>query len=205
MAQTQQSTNTYQNFTEDLDAKLYASLASLSGLPYPLQFHRVGSIVTLQEGPYTSTILERQGYSKDASWFSFQLSFVNNGIENAGWFLYSKANFFLVYSLVRVDIPTALRALLIPRLRLCQDLEYRGFNRSILAGRADLIRRGGRGGLFRTADPDISFSFRTEGERRPVEVRVQTPALEKIAVGDFMVPIGNSAEALTGKWLGQRI
>ena len=86
-----------------------------------------------------------------------------------------------------------------------QTLEACGFTRTILAGRADLIRRGGKGGIFRTADPDISFNFRAEGERRPVEVRIQTPVLEKIAAGDFTIPIEDFQEPLRGKWLGREI
>ena len=74
-----------------------------------------------------------------------------------------------------------------------------------MAGRADLIRRGGKGGVFRSAAPDISFTFSTKGERQPVEVRVQTPVLEMIVVGDFIVPIGDNTAPLKGKWLGKNI
>lgn len=196
------------SYSQYLDDNLYTPLEALSGLPYQLRFFRVGSIVLLQEGPYTSTILERRSYSRDASWFSFQISFLNHGIEDAGWLLRSKASFFLVYcpySTTEGGEPTVIRAMLIPRQRLFQTLEACGFNRTILAGRADLIRRGGKGGIFRTADPDISFNFRAEGEHRPVEVRIQTPVLEKIAVGDFTISIGDSQAPLRGKWLGREI
>lgn len=196
------------SYSQYLDDNLYAPLEFLSGLPYQLRFSRVGNMVFLQEGPYISTILEKRSYSRDASWFSFQISFLNHGIEDAGWMLRSKASFFLVYCpycTTEGGDPTMIRAMLIPRQRLFLALEACGFNRAILAGRADLIRRGGKGGIFRTADPDIFFNFRAEGERRPVEVRIQTPVLEKIAAGDFTIPIEGFQEPLKGKWLGREI
>lgn len=199
---------TVKNYAQCLDDNLYAPLEDLTGLPYPLRFSRVGNMVLLQEGPYTSTILERRSYSRDASWFSFQISFMNHGIEDAGWLLRSKASFFLVYCPycpAGEEEPSNIRALLIPRLKLLHRLELRGFNRAILAGRADLIRRGGKGGVYQTADPDIAFAFRLDGERRPVDVRIQTSALEKIATGDFTVSIGESQEPLRGHWLGEKV
>ena len=88
---------------------------------------------------------------------------------------------------------------------MLHSLELRGFNRAILAGRADLIRGGGKGGVYQTADPDIAFAFRLDGERRPVDVRIQTSALEKLAAGDFTTPIGETQEPLKGYWLGTKI
>lgn len=199
---------TVKNYAQHLDDNLYAPLETLTGFPYPLRFSRVGNMVFLQEGPYTSTILERRSYSRDASWFSFQISFMNHGIEDPGWLLRSKASFFLVYCpycLPGEDEPSNIRALFIPRIKLLHILELRGFNRVILAGRADLIRRGGKSGVYQTADPDIAFSFRAEGERRPVDVRIQTLALEKIAAGDFVVSIGEPQEPLRGRWLEKKI
>ena len=201
-------TQTLRNYAQCLDDNLYTPLESLSGFPYPLRFSRMGNMVFLQEGPYTSIILERRSYSRDASWFSFQISFMNHGIEDPGWLLRSKASFFLVYCpycLAGEDEPSKIRALLIPRIKLLHILEFRGFNRVILAGRADLIRRGGKGGVYQTADPDIAFAFRAEGERRPVDVRIQTPALEKIAAGDFILSMGEPQEPLKGHWLGKKV
>lgn len=200
MVHEQAATTTKLNYTQVLDTNLYASLETLDGIPYPLQFHRVGGLVVLREGPYTSTILERRSFSRNASWFSFQISHLHNGIEDAGWLLRSKASFFLAYCLLGEG--ESIRALLIPRERLTQELENRGFPRAILAGRAGLIRRGGRGGIFQSADPDISFSFYAEGERRPVEVRVKAPVLEKLAAGDFVVSMGDDPAPLKGMWLG---
>ena len=196
------------DYAQCLDDNLYTQLEVITGFPYPLRFSRMGSMVFLQEGPYTSTILERRSYSCDASWFSFQISFINHGIEDPGWLLRSKESFFLVYCpycLPGEEDPSKIRALLIPRLKLLHALELRGFNRVILAGRADLIRRGGKSGAYQSADPDIAFAFQAEGERRPVDVRIQAPALEKIAAGDFTISIGTPQEPLKGHWLGKEI
>lgn len=201
-------TQIIRNYAQYLDDNLYTPLEALTRFPYPLRFSRVGNLVLLQEGPYTSTILERCSYSRDASWFSFQISFMNHGIEDPGWLFQSKASFFLVYCpycLPGKDDPSKIRALLVPRLKLLHSLELRGFNRAILAGRADLIRRGGKGGVYQSADPDIAFSFRSEGERRPIDVRIQVSTLEKIAAGDFTVSIGEPQEPLKGHWLGKRL
>lgn len=207
-------TRPYISYTNDLDSNLYTPLEAAIQKPYPLSFRRMmgGSRsrsidVVLQEGPYTIYIAEYPSYAKDSRYFSLELSFVHHGLVDSGWLLDSPAHFFLLYSPIgqEGELPTKLRALLVAKARLLQELSRRGFDRATLASRDEMLRQGNWPGVFKTADPGISIHYKTDGERKPVHVQVNTSLLIPIATGDFIVPIGDSQEKLQGTWLGRNL
>lgn len=119
-----------------------APLESAIQEPYPLSFTRMlnsswsrGIDVVLQEGPYTTYIAEYPGYAKDCQYFSLELSFMNHGFVDSGWLLDSPVHFFLLYFPVgeEGEPPTKLKALLVAKARLLQELSRRGFDRAMLA------------------------------------------------------------------------
>lgn len=166
-----------------------------------------GIDVVLQEGPYTTYIAEYPGYAKDCQYFSLELSFMNHGFVDSGWLLDSPVHFFLLYFPVgeEGEPPTKLKALLVAKARLLQELSRRGFDRAMLADRDEMLRQGNMPGVFKTADPGISIFYKTDGERKPVYIRIDTSILESIAVGNFIVPVGDGHEELQGTWLGRQI
>ena len=204
----------YVSYASDLDANLYAPLESAIQEPYPLSFARMlnssrsrGIDVVLQEGPYTTYIAEYPGYAKNCQYFSLELSFMNHGFVDSGWLLDSPVHFFLLYFPIgeEGEPPTKLKALLVAKARLLQELSRRGFNRAMLADRDEMLRQSNMPGAFKTADPGISIFYKTDGDRKPVYVRVDTSILESIAAGNFIVPVGDGPEELQGTWLGRQI
>ena len=216
MQAVQQAGKKYHRYLNDLDNRLYRTLEDVITKPYPLKFEhlagsssRTGFNVILQEGPYMTYIAEKPCYAKDGRFFSAELSFLRNGIVEAGWMLDSPAHFFLLYCPLNwnpeTGETTSIHALLVAKARLLQELSRRGFDRAALAGRDELLRKSGWAGLYHTADPDIEISFRQAGERNPIFLQIKTPALESIASADFWVPVGDNTEPLRGKWLGKEI
>ena len=212
--QRQPLSHPYVSYASDLDANLYAPLESAIQEPYPLSFTRMlnsswsrGIDVVLQEGPYTTYIAEYPGYAKDCQYFSLELSFMNHGFVDSGWLLDSPVHFFLLYFPVgeEGEPPTKLKALLVAKARLLQELSRRGFDRAMLADRDEMLRQGNMPGVFKTADPGISIFYKTDGERKPVYIRIDTSILESIAGGNFIVPVGDGHEELQGTWLGRQI
>ena len=42
----------------------------------------------------------------------------------------------------------------------------------MLADRDEMLRQGNMPGVFKTADPGISIFYKTDGERKPVYIRI---------------------------------
>lgn len=193
---------------------MYAPLELAIQDPYPLSFTRIlngsrsrGIDVVLQEGPYTTYIAEYPGYAKDCRHFNLELSFMSHGFVDSGWLLDSPVHFFLLYFPIgeEGEPPAKLKTLLVAKARLLQELSRRGFDRAMLADRDEMLRQGNMAGAFKTADPEISIFYKTDRERKPVYVRVDTSILESIAAGNFIVPVGDGPERLHGTWLGREI
>lgn len=192
------------NWASVLDERLYAPLEELLEDDFPLHFDRLsngGIDVVLQEGPYTTYIAEKPSYAKRGQYFPLELSFCRRGTVYAGWLLDSPAHYFLLYC----PLEESLHALLVSKERLLRELARRGFDRAAMADRDELIRKGRWPGVYQTADPDVSFAFGGSGGREAVSLRVSARALEAIAAGNFVVPLGDGQEPMAGKWMGQEL
>lgn len=208
--------------TDDLDMSLYSPLEGMITAPYQLEFERIydptmrrqGVDVILREGPYRSNIAEYPVWSPDAKAIPFELSYVTgNEYAEAGRLLngMSPTDFFMVHYLEKGDWDAletlAFRALMISRRKLLGILAAIGYDRKVLAVRENLVRKGGRPGIYYTTCPDIWFRYNTTAKSKPIDLVVKTDFLARMATADIRVRINRTRGEveLAGHWVNKKI
>ena len=207
---------------DELDMGLYSPLKDMITAPYQLLFERIydptiqwqGVDVILREGPYTSNIAERPVWTPDAKAIPFELSHVlSDEYPEAGRLLngMSPTDFFMVHYMEMGDwdeLETlAFRALMISRRKLLGILAAIGYDRKVLAVRENLIRKGGRPGIYYTTCPDIWFRYNTTAKSKPIDLVVKTDFLARMATADIRVRINRTRGEveLAGHWVNKKI
>lgn len=216
-------------FSEFLDTCLYRPLENNITYPdgsHPL-FERIsdknmqymGIDILLRERGAVTAIDEKSQLhhiNKDICTQAFELSYLKNGIVEAGWFLNprKKTDAYLICwphgekSEVQ-DIYTGAKVLLVFKHHLMDALKRYGFTREELAERDACIRQGERSGRYRTRCNDF-WLYYTGGEKyveAPINLVIRSTLLEKLSVINLNISIdeGSSTSNISGIWAGRPI
>lgn len=216
-------------FSEFLDSCLYRPLED--NIIYPdgsrPSFERIsdknmqymGIDLLLREHGAVTTIDEKSQLhhiNEDICTQAFELSYLKNGVVEAGWFLNPRKKtdaYLLCWPFgekdENQDFYTGAKVLLVFKHHLMNALSHYGFSREELAEREACIRQGERPGRYRTRCNDF-WLYYTGSEKyveSPINLVIRSTLLEKLSVINLEVSFDKDASTsnISGMWARQPV